>query len=295
MAHQRADILLYTTPDGAIRIDVVYQDETVWLTQLRMSELFEIQVPAISKYLKNIFESGELDPAPVVSRMENTAADGKTYKTRFYNLDAVIAVGYRVNSRAATQFRIWATRTLRDFIIKGSVLDTERLKNGPRFGTDYFEELLEKIREIRASERRFYQKITDIYAQCSSDYDSGSELTRTFYATVQNELHWAIHGRTAAELIAERSNPEKPHMGLTTWGGGPSAKILKRDVALAKNYLLPAGTRRAEPCGRHVPRLRRVAGEAAPPHADAGLGREARRVSPVQRARSPLGCRSRLN
>ena len=237
MADPGADILLYTTPDGAVRVDVVYQDETVWLTQKRMAELFEVQVPAISKHLKNIFESGELDAEAVVSKMERAAADGKVYKTGFYNLDAIIAVGYRVNSRAATQFRIWATATLREFIVKGFVLDSERLKNGPRFGADYFDELLEKIREIRASERRFYQKITDIYAQCSMDYDPRAEVSRTFFATVQNKLHWAIHGQTAAELIAGRSDTEKAHMGLTSWGAGPAGKVLKRDVSVAKNYL----------------------------------------------------------
>lgn len=238
MSH--TDILLYTTPDGAVRVDVLYQDETVWLTQKRMAELFEVQVPAISKHLKNIFESGELDAEAVVSKMERAAADGKVYKTGFYNLDAIIAVGYRVNSRAATQFRIWATATLREFIIKGFVLDSERLKNGPRFGADYFDELLEKIREIRASERRFYQKITDIYAQCSMDYDPGAEVSRTFFATVQNKLHWAIHGQTAAELIAERSDSEKAHMGLTSWGAGPTGKVSRRDVSVAKNYLRQA-------------------------------------------------------
>lgn len=173
------DLLLYTSPDGQIRIDVVYHDDTVWLTQKKMAELFGVQVPAISKHLKNIFESAELVAESVVSEMERTAADGKVYKTRFYSLDAIIAVGYRVNSRSATQFRIWATSTLREFIIKGFVLDSERLKNGPRFGADYFEELLEKIREIRASERRFYQKVTDIYAQCSVDYDRNAEVSRS--------------------------------------------------------------------------------------------------------------------
>ncbi len=231
------DLLLYASPDGDVRIDVVHRDGTVWLSQKRMAELFGVQVPAISKHLSNIFESRELEAGAVVSRMERTAADGKVYKTAHYSLDAIIAVGYRVNSKRATQFRIWATRTLREFVIKGFVLDADRLKNGPRFGADYFDELLEKIREIRASERRFYQKITDIYAQCSSDYDPTAEVTRTFYATVQNKLHWAIHGRTAAELITERADPAKPHMGLTTWDGAPEGKVLKRDVSVAKNYL----------------------------------------------------------
>ena len=231
------DLLLYTSPDGQVRIDVVYQDETVWLTQRRMAELFGVQVPAISKHLKKIFESGELVAESVVSEMERTAADGKVYLTRFYGLDAIIAVGYRVNSRSATQFRIWATSTLREFIIKGFVLDSERLKNGPRFGADYFDELLEKIREIRASERRFYQKVTDIYAECSVDYDPAADVTRTFYATVQNKMHWAIHGKTAAELIAERADAERPNMGLTSWKSAPRGKLLKSDVAVAKNDL----------------------------------------------------------
>lgn len=232
-----SELILYTTPGGEVRIDVVVQAESVWLTQRQMAELFEVQVPAISKHLKNIFDSGELDPFAVVSEMERTAADGKRYATRHYHLDAIIAVGYRVNSRAATQFRIWATATLREFIIKGFVLDSERLMSGHHFGVDYFEQLLEKIREIRASERRFYQKITDIYAQCSADYDPKAELTRSFYATVQNKLHWAIHGHTAAELMAERADADQPHMGLTTWKDAPGGKILKRDVVVAKNCL----------------------------------------------------------
>ncbi len=232
-----SDLILYTTPSGEVRIDVVVQAESVWLTQRQMADLFEVQVPAISKHLKNIFDSGELDPSAVVSEMERTAADGKRYATRHYHLDAIIAVGYRVNSRAATQFRIWATATLREFIIKGFVLDSERLMSGPHFGVDYFEQLLEKIREIRASERRFYQKITDIYAQCSADYDPKAELTRGFYATVQNKLHWAIHGHTAAELMAERADASQPHMGLSTWRDAPRGKILKRNVIVAKNYL----------------------------------------------------------
>jgi hypothetical protein len=232
-----SDLVLYTTPSGEVRIDVVVQAESVWLTQRQMADLFEVQVPAISKHLKNIFDSGELDPSAVVSEMERTAADGKRYATRHYHLDAIVAVGYRVNSRAATQFRIWATATLREFIIKGFVLDSERLMSGPHFGVDYFEQLLEKIREIRASERRFYQKITDIYAQCSADYDPKAELTRGFYATVQNKLHWAIHGHTAAELMAERADASQPHMGLSTWRDAPRGKILKRNVIVAKNYL----------------------------------------------------------
>lgn len=205
------DIIFYETPNGQIKIEVFYQEETFWLSQKKMAELFGVEVPAISKHLKNVFESGELLEDRVISKMETTAVDGKNYRTNFYNLDAIIAVGYRVNSQRATQFRIWATRTLKEFIIKGFVLDDERLKQGKRFGQDYFDELLERIREIRASERRFYQKITDIYAQCSIDYDANAEQTRLFYQTVQNKLEWAITGKTAAELIATRVNAEKPN------------------------------------------------------------------------------------
>jgi hypothetical protein len=231
------EILLYTAPDGMVKIDVLYQQETLLLSQKKMAALFGVQVPAIAKHLKNIFETGELQEQAVVSILEIPAADGKVYATHFYSLDAIIAVGYRVNSKQATQFRIWATATLREFIIKGFVLDSDRLKNGARFGKDYFEELLEKIREIRSSERRFYQKITDIYAECSADYDPHADLTQTFYATVQNKLHWAIHGKTAAEVIAERANHQHPNMGLTTWKNAPSGKIARADVHVAKNYL----------------------------------------------------------
>jgi hypothetical protein len=231
------EILLYTAPDGMVKIDVLYQKETFLLSQKKMAALFGVQVPAIAKHLKNIFETGELQEQAVVSILEIPAADGKVYATQFYNLDAIIAVGYRVNSKQATQFRIWATATLREFIIKGFVLDNDRLKNGPRFGKDYFEELLEKIREIRSSERRFYQKITDIYAECSADYDPHADITQTFYATVQNKLHWAIHGKTAAEVIAERASHQHPNMGLTTWKHAPSGKIGRTDVHIAKNYL----------------------------------------------------------
>jgi len=234
---ENADIIFYHSPRGNIKIEVIFENETFWLTQKRLAELFAVEVPAISKHLKNIFESGELNEDSVVSKMETTAADGKNYLTSFYNLDAVIAVGYRVNSYQATQFRIWATKTLKEFIIKGFVLDDERLKQGKRFGKDYFEELLERIREIRASERRFYLKITDIYEQCSIDYDKDAGLTTTFFKTVQNKLHWAITGKTAAQLIKERVGAGKPHMGLQTWKNAPEGKILKSDVSIAKNYL----------------------------------------------------------
>jgi hypothetical protein len=240
--------LLYTAPDGVVKVDVVVKDETVWLTQKALAELFGVKVPAINKHLKHIFESGELTEAAVISVLETTAADGKNYQTRYYNLDAIIAVGYRVNSYQATQFRIWATKTLRDFIIKGFVLDDERLKRGKEdFGKDYFDELLERIREIRASERRFYQKITDIYA-LSLDYSADAPLTKEFFATVQNKLHWAITGQTAAELIDASADATKVFMGLTTWKHAPEGKILKSDVGVAKNYLSEA----------HVKELNRI-------------------------------------
>ena len=235
--------LLYKAPDGAVNVDVFFQGETVWLTQKTLAELFGVQVPAIAKHLKNIFDSGELVEDSVVSILETTATDGKSYRTRYYNLDAIIAVGYRVNSYQATQFRIWATRTLKEFIVKGFVLDDERLKQGTKlFGKDYFDELLERIREIRASERRFYQKITDIYA-LAVDYDKDAPITKTFFALVQNKLHWAITGMTAAETIHHLADASKPHMGLTTWKHAPHGKVLKSDVTVAKNYLTEAHIR----------------------------------------------------
>ncbi len=235
--------LLYTAPDGAVKVDVFFKGETAWLTQKALAELFGVQVPAINKHLKNIFDTGELIEASVISILETTAADGKNYQTRYYNLDAIIAVGYRVNSYQATQFRIWATTTLREFITKGFVLDDERLKQGKQvFGKDYFDELLERIREIRASERRFYQKITDIYA-LSLDYSADAPLTREFFASVQNKLHWAITGKTAAELIYTSADATKIYMGLATWKHAPDGKILKSDVTVAKNYLIEAHVR----------------------------------------------------
>jgi hypothetical protein len=235
--------LLYTSPDGAVRVEVYFQNETVWLTQKALAELFGVNVPAVNKHLKNVFESGELDREATVSKMEIVRSEGKREVMRqveFYNLDAIIAVGYRVNSYQATQFRIWATKTLREFIIKGFVLDDERLKQGKRlFGKDYFDELLERVREIRARERRFYQKITDIYA-LSADYDPQSPITKEFFATVQNKLHWAITGMTAAEMIHSSADAEKANMGLTTWKAAPHGKILKSDVSVAKNYLSQA-------------------------------------------------------
>lgn len=235
-----SDIILYTDPQGHIKVDVYFEEESFWLSQKKMSELFGKDVRTINEHLKNIFDSGELHPGPTIRKFRIVQMEGNREVSRevdFYNLDAVIAVGYRVNSYQATQFRIWATKTLREYIIKGFVLDDDRLKQGQRFGKDYFDELLERIREIRASERRFYQKITDIYAECSVDYDPKADITQAFYKTVQNKLHWAITGHTAAELIARSTNAAKPNMGLTNWKNAPDGKILKSDISVAKNYL----------------------------------------------------------
>lgn len=236
--NQNNDIIFYTSPEGNVNIEVIYNNETFWLSQKRMADLFGCSTDNISLHLKNIFKDKELDSNSVAEEISATAADGKNYKTKFYNLDAIIAVGYRVNSYEATQFRIWATKTLREFIIKGFVLDDERLKQGKRFGKDYFDELLERIREIRASERRFYLKITDIYEQCSVDYKKDAEITQKFFKTVQNKLHFAISGKTAAQIITERASADKPNMGLQTWKNAPSGKILKGDIGIAKNYLI---------------------------------------------------------
>lgn len=238
---QHNDIIFYSTPSGDVKIQVIFNDETFWLTQKRMAELFGVEVPAINKHLSNIYETDELDREATISVLEMVQQEGSRMVKRnveFYNLDAIIAVGYRVNSRQATQFRIWATKTLREFIIKGFVLDDERLKQGKRFGKDYFDELLERIREIRASERRFYLKITDIYEQCSIDYNKDAEITQKFFKTVQNKLHFAISGKTAAQVIADRANADKPNMGLQTWKNAPSGKVLKCDIGIAKNYLI---------------------------------------------------------
>lgn len=233
-----SEIILYTSPDGVAKVEVAYEEETFWLPQKRMAELFGVTVPTISEHLSSIFGSGELDETSVVRSFRTPAADGKSYDTKHYALDAIIAVGYRVNSKQATQFRIWATNTLKEFVIKGFVLDDERLKLNKRFGKDYFDELIERIREIRASERRFYQKLMDLYEQASIDYDAKAEITRTFFKVVQNKLHWAVSGKTAAEIIAERADASKPSMGLTTWKNAPDGKILKSDVGTAKNYLI---------------------------------------------------------
>jgi hypothetical protein len=232
------EILLYTTPNGKVKVEIYLQNETIWLTQDKIAILFGVQRPAITKHLRNIFESGELSENSVSSILEHTAEDGKIYKTKFYNLDAVISVGYRVNSTQATHFRIWATALLKEYIIKGFVMDDERLKNPNNiFGKDYFEEQLARVRDIRSSERRFYQKITDIYSQCSADYNANTQITKDFFATVQNKLHWAITGQTAAELIAARADSTKENMGLTTWKNATKGSIRKTDVGVAKNYL----------------------------------------------------------
>jgi len=237
---KEGEIIFYTTPEGVIRVEVVFQHETFWLTLNRIADLFSTSKQDISYHLQNIFESKELTKAATVKEILTVQLEGKRKVSRnleYYNLDAIIAVGYRVNSLCATQFRIWATQTLREFIIKGFVLDDERLKLNKRFGVDYFDELLERIREIRASERRFYLKITDIYEQCSIDYSASAEITRSFFQTVQNKLHWAITGQTAAEIIASRAKASLPHMGLTSWKDAPKGKIHKSDVVIAKNYL----------------------------------------------------------
>ena len=240
---EHSEILLYSDENGKEFVSVVFKNETFWLTQKAMAELFDVQTPAISKHLKNIFADGELEENMVVSKMETTTRHGaiqgktQTNDTKFYNLDAIIAVGYRVNSKKATRFRQWATKTLKEYIQKGFVLNDELMKNGRPFGKDYFDELLERIREIRASERRAYQKIADVFEQCSYDYDKNSDTTKAFYAFVQNKLHYAVTGKTAAELISERATLDSPTMGLTTWKGAPNGKILKSDTLIAKNYL----------------------------------------------------------
>lgn len=230
--------LLYSMPDEDGKVQVVIKDETIWCTQKAMAQLFGVGVPTISKHLKNIFEEGELQMDSVISKMETTAADNKDYLTAFYSLDAIIAVGYRVNSMKATRFRQWATKILNEYIRKGFVLDDDRLKQGTAvFGKDYFRELLERVRSIRASERRIWQQITDIYAECSTDYDRNAPTTKEFYAMVQNRFHYAITGQTAAEIIYSKADHTKEHMGLTTWKNSPDGRILKSDVSVAKNYL----------------------------------------------------------
>ncbi len=244
MANEQAplqhEIILYATPDGNVRVEVLFESESFWLTQKKMAELFGVESHTITYHLQEIYKSNELNSVATTRKIRVVQTEGARTVSRevdFYNLDAIIAVGYRVNSREATLFRIWATQVLREFLIKGFVLDDERLKQGKRFGKDYFDELLERIRSIRASERRFYLKITDIYEQCSIDYDPNAKITRAFFKTVQNKLHWAITGKTAAELIAERAQASQPNMGLKTWKNAPRGRIRKADVTVAKNYL----------------------------------------------------------
>jgi len=235
---KESNFLLYTTPEGNIKIEVFFQNETVWLTQQLLADLFNTTKQNVSLHLKNIFGEEELSENSVVKEFLTTAEDGKKYKTKFYNLDAIISVGYRVNSTQATRFRVWATQTLREYIIKGFAIDDERLKQSKTlFGQDYFKELLERVRSIRASERRIYQQITDIFAECSIDYDPKSEITKNFYAMVQNKFHFAIAGQTAAEIIYNKADNKKPFMGLATWKHSPEGRILKSDALIAKNYL----------------------------------------------------------
>ena len=233
-----SDFFLYKDSNGEVKVEIYIFNETVWLTQDKIAQLYGVDRSVVTKHLKNIFQTAELQEDSVSAKIALTAADGKKYQTKLYNLDAILSVGYRVNSIQATHFRIWANSVLKEYLIKGFAMNDERLKNPQMlFGKDYFEEQLARIRDIRSSERRFYQKITDIYSQCSADYEAGSEVTKTFFATVQNKLHWAISGQTAAEIIVARVDAEKPNMGLTTWKNAPNGMIRKPDVSIAKNYL----------------------------------------------------------
>lgn len=237
---QENEILIYDTEEGDVRVSVVFQNETFWLTQKGIGELFDCSVNNVSLHLKNIYADNELEEQATTEKFSTVQQEGNRNVTRnrkFYNLDAIIAVGYRVNSKKATLFRRWAMDTLKEYIVKGFVLNDEMLKNGKPFGKDYFDELLERIKEIRASERRFYQKVTDIYAQCSYDYDKDSDITQQFFKMVQNKLLFAVTSRTAPELISDRADSKKEHMGLTTWKNAPDGKILKSDVTISKNYL----------------------------------------------------------
>lgn len=244
---QEIQFILYNLPDENGKVQVIIRDETLWCTQKAMAQLFGVDRTVISKHLKNIFDSSELQQDSVCAKIAHTAEDGKTYNTQFYNLDAIISVGYRVNSLQATRFRQWATKILNEYIKKGFVLDDDRLKQGKTiFGVDYFRELLERVRSIRASERRIWQKITDIYAECCIDYDKNSPTTHDFYAMIQNRFHYAITGQTAAEIIYHKADHTKEHMGLTTWKNSPDGRILKSDVSIAKNYLQEKEIRQLE-------------------------------------------------
>jgi hypothetical protein len=244
-----SEFLLYTAPDGNVKIEIFVQNETVWLTQQKIGELFGVAKSTISEHLSHIFESGELDREATVRNFRTVQTEGNREVTRnleYYNLDAIISVGYRVNSSRATQFRIWATKTLKEFIIKGFAMDDERLKNGRFFGKDYFKELLERVRSIRASERRIYQQITDVFQECSIDYNANSDVTKTFFATVQNKFHYAITGKTAAEIIFQKADRKRENMGLTNWKSSPEGRILKSDTTIAKNYLEEAEIKQLE-------------------------------------------------
>jgi len=243
---EMTEFLLYTTPEGEVKVEIYLHDETIWLTQKAIGSLFGKSKATISEHLSKIFQTEELDETSVVRNFRTTAQDGKYYNTKYYNLDAVISVGYRVNSYQATQFRIWATKTLKEYIIKGFAIDDERLKNGRFFGKDYFRELLERIRSIRTSERRIYQQITDIFAECSIDYDPQADITKNFYGMVQNKFHFAITGNTAAEIIYNSANKNKPFMGLSTWKHSPDGRILKSDTNVAKNYLKESEIKKLE-------------------------------------------------
>ena len=244
---REVQFLLYNMPEDSGKVQVIIKDETIWCTQKAMAQLFGVGVPAVSKHLKNIFDEGELAADSVISKMETAAADNKIYETSFYSLDAIIAVGYRVSSLKATRFRQWATTILNEYIKKGFAMDDERLKQGTAvFGKDYFRELLERVRSIRASERRIWQQITDIYAECSIDYDRNSPTTRDFYAMVQNRFHYAITGQTAAEIVYTKADHTDENMGLTTWKNAPDGRILKSDVSIAKNYLQEKEIRQLE-------------------------------------------------
>lgn len=244
---KNTSFVLYTAQSGDVKLEVFLEDETLWLNQKMMAELFDVDVRTINEHLQNIFLSNELVENSVIRKFRMTASDGKKYITKFYNLDAIISVGYRVNSQRATQFRIWSTQVLREYIVKGFVVDDERLKQGERvFGKDYFDELLERVRSIRTSERRIYLKITDIFAECSVDYDPKSKITTEFFATVQNLFHFAISGRTAAEIINAKANRNLPNMGLTTWKNAPAGRILASDVIVAKNFLELAQIKKLE-------------------------------------------------
>lgn len=252
VSDETTEFFLYSTASGAVKVEVLLNNETLWLNQERIASLFGVQRPAITKHLKNIFDSGELDEKRVCSILEHTTEHGaiaglsQTKPVKYYNLDAVISVGYRVNSSQATQFRIWATGLLKEYIIKGFAMDDERLKNGQYFGKDYFKELLERVRSIRASERRIYQQITDIFAECSTDYNPKSDTTRQFYAHVQDKFHFAITGHTAAEIIASQADASKPLMGMNTYKNAPNGRVLKSDTTIAKNYLTEAEIKKLE-------------------------------------------------